>query len=462
MGLMPQDAYYYLYGQNLSLSYFDHPGMIAYILRFFSSLFGSSVFVIKLADFTITSITIVCFYWLAALFLPKNRLQRSMILLVSTLFITILCFNSTPDVPLILFWTLSIHCLFKAIFEQKKQYWILGGICMGLAFNSKYSALLLQVGIFLFLIFSNQYRSLFASRWLWIGLIVCMAVTTPVWWWNYQNDFASFAFQSTKRIGSIDQFTIKPLLFLGAVGHQLLLLLPVLFGVFITIIFKHFKKVLTKFKLPSQKTLFLLCFFVPTFIGFTLIAPIYWVKLNWMIPSYITGIIIAGMYITEKLIRTQVILSIIFHLVIACQIIFYLVPIKSDDTWVGWEELSDEVEALQKQYPNTFVFSADDYKTTAVLNFYLPIKVYGKNIIGLPAKQFDYLGDDLSKLTTRNALFIDSDKRTKNINKRNKILPVELNDYFKNITELNPIVIKKGTRKIRKFWVYYCEDYYFR
>jgi len=36
MGLMPQDAYYYLYGQNLSLSYFDHPGMIGYVLRFFS------------------------------------------------------------------------------------------------------------------------------------------------------------------------------------------------------------------------------------------------------------------------------------------------------------------------------------------------------------------------------------------------------------------------------------------
>ena len=38
MGLMPQDAYYYFYGQHLSLSYFDHPGMIGYILRLFLSL----------------------------------------------------------------------------------------------------------------------------------------------------------------------------------------------------------------------------------------------------------------------------------------------------------------------------------------------------------------------------------------------------------------------------------------
>jgi hypothetical protein len=49
MGLMPQDAYYYLYGQNLSLSYFDHPGMIGYILRIFTDVFGQSIFVVKLA-----------------------------------------------------------------------------------------------------------------------------------------------------------------------------------------------------------------------------------------------------------------------------------------------------------------------------------------------------------------------------------------------------------------------------
>jgi hypothetical protein len=46
MGLMPQDAYYYLYGQNLSLSYFDHPGMIGYILRLFTDVFGTSIFVV--------------------------------------------------------------------------------------------------------------------------------------------------------------------------------------------------------------------------------------------------------------------------------------------------------------------------------------------------------------------------------------------------------------------------------
>ena len=139
MGLMPQDAYYYLYGQNLSLSYFDHPGMIGYILRIFTDVFGQSIFTIKFADFVITTLTILSFYKLASYFLSKHKLQRAIFLLASTIFVSILSFNSTPDVPLLLFWTLSLICLYKAIFEEKKWFWILGGIAMGLDFNSKYT-----------------------------------------------------------------------------------------------------------------------------------------------------------------------------------------------------------------------------------------------------------------------------------------------------------------------------------
>ena len=40
MGLMPQDAYYHFYGEQLALSYFDHPGMIGYILRIFTDVNG--------------------------------------------------------------------------------------------------------------------------------------------------------------------------------------------------------------------------------------------------------------------------------------------------------------------------------------------------------------------------------------------------------------------------------------
>ena len=370
MGLMPQDAYYYLYGQNLSLSYFDHPGMIGYLLRFFTELFGTSVFVVKFADFFITSITLLSFYKLASYFLSKQKLARALLLISSTIFISILSFNSTPDVPLLLFWTLSLICLYKAIFENKKWFFVLGGIAMGLAFNSKYTALLLQIGLILFLLFSKKHRELLISPWLWSAILVSIAVTFPVWYWNYQNDFASFAFQSSKRTQSISEFNISPKYFFGAIGHQMLLLLPILFLVFVSFTFKYSKRALLQFKLPQAKTLFLLAFFIPTFIGFFALTPIYWVKLNWLMPSYITGIILAGMFISKKLLKIQILFSIVFHLLVSLQILFYLVPIKSDDTWVGWKELGEEISALKEKNATTFIFSNDNYKTSAALNFF--------------------------------------------------------------------------------------------
>ena len=458
MGLMPQDAYYYLYGQHLSLSYFDHPGMIGYVLRTFTDLFGQSIFVIKFADFVITSLTIINFYKLASYFLSKQKLQRAFILLTSTIFISILSFNSTPDVPLLLFWTLSLSYLYKAIFEEKNKYWILGGIAMGLAFNSKYTALFLQIGLIGFLIFSNKYRKLILSPWVWTSIILSVIVTFPVWYWNYQNEFASFVFQSSERTNSISEFKISPKNFFGAIGHQMFLLLPILFLIISVFTFKYVKRMLLKCKIPQAKTLFLLAFFIPTFVGFFSLTPIYWVKLNWMMPSYITGIILAGMFINRKLLKAQIIISIVFHVLASFQILFYVVPIKSDDTWVGWKELALETEKLQKKYPNTFVFSNDNYKTSACLNFFMKDKIYAQNIIDLPALHFDYLNDNLSSLESKNALFIDSDKRFKNNNKKGNQHPL-LKKYFEKVLELEPIIITINDRKVRKFWVFYCSNY---
>ena len=458
MGLMPQDAYYYLYGQNLSWSYFDHPGMIGYLLRITSEILGQSVFVIKLTDFLVTSSSLYFFYVLARHMLPIYKAKQALVLLVSTLFISIISFNSTPDVPLILFWTLSVLALYKAIFENKKGYWILAGIAMGLAFNSKYTSLFLQIGLIGFLAFSNRYRKLFGSPWLYACLILSVVMTAPVFYWNYEHEFASFLFQSSNRTDSISEFKLTPKYFFGAIGHQLFLLLPILFAVFITFTFKYVKRFFAKFKLPGDRQLFLLAFFIPTFLGFFALTPIYWVKLNWMMPSYITGVILAIAFFNQKLFRYQLIISAIFHLLIAIEVLFYIVPIKSDDTWVGWEELSVAIDEIQDRYPDTFIFSDDNYKTSAALNFYQDEKVYAQNIIGRSALHFDYLGDDLEILNGKNALFIDSDKRIKNEGKKTDFDPL-LQSYFSEIKELEPIIIRRNGTMVRKFWVFYCQNY---
>src|SRR5690606_10005790 len=90
MGMMPQDAYYYFYSENLSLSYFDHPPMVAWMLKIFSLVLGKSVIGVKLTDFIVTGLTVYAFYHLAKKFFDGFLIERSLFLLISTMMISIL------------------------------------------------------------------------------------------------------------------------------------------------------------------------------------------------------------------------------------------------------------------------------------------------------------------------------------------------------------------------------------
>lgn len=459
MGLMPQDAYYYFYAEHPALSYYDHPPAIAWLLELFTGIFGRKVFVLKLADTSITILTVFSFVRLASYFLSSARVQRAFLLFISTFLVTILCLVSTPDTPLILFWTLSLIALYEAIFRGKKWYWILSGVLMGLAFDSKYTALLLPAGLFLYLILSAEHRKLFLSSWLWIALALFVITISPVIIWNVQNHFASFRFQSANRMESMSSHQVNLKGFLGVLGHQSAILMPVLFFVLLWLLWKAIKKYKLHFyRLPSDK-LFLLSFFLPLFAGFMSLSFFYWVKLNWMMPAYITGIIWASTWFKSKWLRYQYICSLSVHLLLALEVIFYPFTIKSDDTWVGWKQLASEVQVLKDYNPGSFVFSADDYKTSAALNFYLDEMTYSANVIGRPALQFDFVGTNLEALTGKDALYIDSNPQMKDDKKQQQNIYAALSGYFARITELNPILIKRNGKVVRKFLVYKCSNY---
>lgn len=458
MGLMPQEAYYYFYSEHPALSYYDHPPGIAYMIRGFTYLFGQEVFVLKLAATVVTFATLIAFYYLCSCFLDQRHSMRAMALLLSTFMITILSLVSTPDVPLMLWWSLSLIALFQAIFRGKNSYWVWSGIMMGLAFDSKYTALLLPVGVVLFLLLSPAYRKLFYTPWLYICLAIFLITISPVIIWNWQHDFASFRFQSAGRIHEVKGLHLNALGFLGTIGHQAALLIPILFFSLFVVVRKIIKRNRLRTASVPAPQLFLLCFFMPAFIGFLLLSFFYWVKLNWMMPAYITGIIWVSLYLPAKWIRIQLLFSVIVHLALAVEILFYPLIIKSDDTWVGWNELAQKVRQLKKEYPGYFIFSADDYKTSAVLNFYLDDMVYSKNVIGERALQFDYVQSNLHLLEGRDALFVDSDTDLKL--SKEESYPSILNSYFDRVVPLRLIQVREEGRLVRRFLVYQCTNYH--
>ena len=85
MGLMPQDAYYYFYSEDMALSYFDHPPMVAYMLRMFSLVLGKSVVAVKLTNLIVTVGTVYGFYYLCQFFLSKAQSIKATLFFGSTL-----------------------------------------------------------------------------------------------------------------------------------------------------------------------------------------------------------------------------------------------------------------------------------------------------------------------------------------------------------------------------------------
>lgn len=460
MGPMPQDAYYFFYSQHPSLSYFDHPPAIAYLLWLFTTVLGKNVFAIKLADSFLAALTCIAVYKLSIRIFPKDETEKVMVLFLSTLMVSILSLVSTPDTPLLFFWTVSLIALYEAIFNHKRKYWLIAGVLMGLAFDSKYTAVFLPAGMLLFLLLSSAHRKYLLTFWPWLSGLIMVLVSSPVIIWNIQNHFASFAFQSSKRMQDAAALNFKPQLFVGFLGHQLALLMPVLFIVIIFSIIKLIRNYASKQSEITASGIFLLSFFLPIFLIFLLLSPIYWIKINWMMPSYITGIILAGSMIDKRWIKIQIILSFIVHIGLLVELAFYPLPIKSDDTWVGWKSLSEKANSLKSKYKADFIFSADGYKTTAELNLYNNSFIYGQNVIGQQALHFDFIGTDLSALKGKAAIFIDSDPGFKNGEKETVASDI-LKPYFNSVTQLNPIIINQNSRPVRKFYVYLCKGYKF-
>jgi hypothetical protein len=158
-------------------------------------------------------------------------------------------------------------------------------------------------------------------------------------------------------------------------------------------------------------------------------------------------------------VRSQIIISIVIHLLILIELTTYIVPIRSDDTWWGWEALSEEVNELRTTYPDHFFFSTDNYKTAAVLRFYQDTPTYSTNVIGENGLQFGILDPDLSFLEGQNAILIDSDTRFKN-EAPPEAPPEKVSSFFQKIQVLPPIILRdKQGKAIRKFNVFACTNY---
>lgn len=246
--LAGDETYYWIWGQNLQLSYFDHPPAVAWLTRT-SELFSflPKSLALRFPFVLVSSFTVLV--WLKVFEMTSgledlgenysSKLSQGMeVLRRSTLWMTALLFLvnpllgpggvvATPDVPLIFFWGLSFLTLLKLLRTNSWIWYALFGLSLGLGFSSKYHIVLFVPAALVYLFYAKQFKNI-SWKLVPFTIITGLIGSAPVLIWNYLNDWQSFRFQLNHGLGHSGFEWHWSLTYLCG---QILLLGPVLFFV---------------------------------------------------------------------------------------------------------------------------------------------------------------------------------------------------------------------------------------
>ena len=227
LDLEPDEAYYWIYAQELDWGYFDHPPVIALLIFIGKSLAGGELGVRLLMPFL--SIGTFLIVWELA-GKPKKWPEFSLLLVLFTAMplLQVYAFVATPDVPL-LFFSALFFLVYRQFLDRTDlvRSLILGGVMAALLY-SKYHGVLL---IF-FTLLSNW--KLLRNPYFYLASIFGALLFVPHLYWQYVHDFPSFRYHLS---GRDDPYELKHTT--NYLLNQLLIFSPLLFPFIIRVLWKE-------------------------------------------------------------------------------------------------------------------------------------------------------------------------------------------------------------------------------
>ena len=233
----PDEADHWVWSRFLSWGYYEHPPMIAFVIRFFTIIFGDTWYAIEICSQSLSLLTILFMFLLAKELFGWEVALLSVITLESMPMFFIGSSILTIDSPLILFWIMTTYLFLKGLKEDKKGFLLLSGVTFGLGLLSKYTMILLTASIFLYLVVSPHHRVLLKRKEPYLSFLIGLIIFSPVIFWNAQNDWLSFKYQFTKGLTGGE----KGGQFFFFIGSQFVILGPTLFPFFLYSIYRGFK-----------------------------------------------------------------------------------------------------------------------------------------------------------------------------------------------------------------------------
>lgn len=287
--LFPDEAYYWEWSRRLAAGYFDHPPGIAYTIAAGTALF--SAVGAELSPFAVRFFAVVCglVASLAVVGIARRTggdragLYAALIICAMPLAATGLVL-ATPDAPLMAATGVGLYAVIRAVQSPLRSrasllWWCAAGIALGAAFTSKYTSILLPIGVVAAVLVSRDLRARLREPGPYVACVVATLVFAPVLLWNAQHEWRSFTFQIEHGLG---RHRGSPLAREGElIGGQMGLATPILFVLMAAATWQAMRR-------AGAATYTLLGIVAATMWGFFVFSA--WrkpVEANWPAPAYV-------------------------------------------------------------------------------------------------------------------------------------------------------------------------------
>ena len=207
------EAYFILWGRNPALGYYDHPPLVGWLLAPLTALSGSG-WVARLPALLLPAL--VALGVRAALLRWYERDEDTASLAaLAVLLVPMNVWNVliTTDTPLVLFSVASMLAFARAVQRGSNNCFFAAGILLGLAFTSKYLAVLLGLAYLVFSISTGNYKALLL---VFLGALPFGLLNL---YWNYEACWCNVMFNAINRHGDAGLSWTTPALFAASIAY---------------------------------------------------------------------------------------------------------------------------------------------------------------------------------------------------------------------------------------------------
>ncbi|WP_340077302.1 glycosyltransferase family 39 protein [Leptobacterium sp. I13] len=193
--LILDESYYWYFSQHLSWGYFDHPPMVALLVKIGSVLFKGELGIRFFASFLFSG-TIILLWKLIDDPSKYKHIILFCLLTGSVALFNVYGFFMLPDTPLFFFAALFLWGYKQFLHRQNWWVVIILSISMAGMMYSKYHA-----ALFIILIILSNFKILLKRK-FWAAILLAILLYAPHLNWLYETDFVSLRYHLVDRADS--------------------------------------------------------------------------------------------------------------------------------------------------------------------------------------------------------------------------------------------------------------------